>query len=1256
MIIFNRSSRYFLVILTILISVQFGMAQYTTVGPVTFASNTYGPMVSRTDSNSAYSRHAYVYPAASLGSIAHGDSIRMLEFFKTNAAVYTGNPYFKMYLAMSDSADYGIGNIKSWSAEIAKSGVQKVFDGNIQSIVDASAGYKAFHFDSLFVFDTTQGSHLKIYVEFYQFSKQVGGQIPFWAYENDQSVTAFVSNNETKYVFGINTPLDSTLYTQVRKPSIRIHYPRYDKNAAVNNVYCLGELALLMAPIDTIKFNVRNTGKQALYNHPFLISITGANSFKDTVYVDTLDVFSSTMLFSSKYKPKNKGVDSITVTSIGDPYAVDDTTLVLRRISYNVLSHNNPFVTNAGFGIGFNGSSGDFIAKYYTDSNYINQIKIGFSSSGLPFILGIWQEDADGSPGTEVYTSDTLISNGGQYIQPILPKVQVHDGYFVGIRQLGTQNIAFLYEPETPVRPNSFYFTAPAGDTNWTPFDPGFDFNFDIQPRIQVAHDVAVLRMANPVALDTFEFNINDSIFPKATIFNYGVNDQNNPFDVVCEVIDQFDNVVYRSIEVITLDAEDSTVVTFSKKFSLGNYGDLRMQVYTKLSGDQASENDTISVNFSIYVQYDIQVESFFEPISGTRYELNKDKVSPTVRMVNFGSKDQTGIWVTSRIIQDGQIAKSQSVTIDLMGSGSQILAFDSVTIPFAGEVYFEVFCWNAIDSFPINDTARVMVTVVRSNDLGIVSVIRPRDSTIFERKQVFRPYLNYRNFGLGDQDSVVVTCAISQESGNVIYSDTIIKALPKLSTIQALFKEFNAPDSAQTLYFDAKTWIDGDQDTTNDTVRTKFFIKTKTDLAITTIKHPVKDSLYLLGDTIKPTIQVQNVGNNVVPTSALLYFEVFNSSQSKVYKDSLTLSNALAIDATAWLTFKPFTAFLIKDSYNAICYVSLVTDGERSNDTLRTNFNASLSNSVAILALHKPTTNEMYQLNRDTVFPSFTITNTGINDISKPVYYTLSFKTNATEVYTVSDSITTLASESSVTVNPARYIPLTTGNYTADLSIQNADDELLSDNTVSRVFHVSLQNDVSPLQYICPEIDSLVFANRTYAPKGAFKNLGDSSQANAFSVSFLIEFAGVNRYNSNKNITLDSGEFRTIVFDSTFKPTVPGLYKMMLISRLGTDQVTNNDTLLGSFVVDFHSSIERFEKIGLTIYPNPASDWIQVSSINGSLTTVELYDAAGKLVLEQQAEPSLNTKVDIKSLRPGYYWMKFGVGTESLWKKIVIK
>ena len=799
-----------------------------------------------------------------------------------------------------------------------------------------------------------------------------------------------------------------------------------------------------------------------------------------------------------------------------------------------------------------------------------------------------------------------------------------------------------------------FYFAAPARDTNWTSFSPGFDFNFDIQPRIQIAHDVAVLGITYPSDLDTFEFSIGDSVRPKAIVYNYGVRDQNNPFDVVCEVLDQFNNVIYKSIKIITLDAEDSIEITFDKPFSLGNYGDLRMLVYTKLSGDLAVENDSLAIDFSIYVNYDIQVESFFEPVAGTRYELNKDKVSPTVRMVNFGSRDQSNIRVTSRIRQDTNIAKEQTQTISLLGGGSQILAFDSVTIPFAGDVIFEVFCWNTIDSFPVNDTARVTVEVVRSNDLGIVSVIRPRDSSIYERNQVFRPYLNYRNFGLGDQDSTVVTCAITDESGSVIYRDTVIRPLPKFSTIQALFKDFKVPNNAQTLTFDAKTWIAGDQDTTNDRISTQFFIKTKTDLALVAIKDPVKDSLYLRGDTISPKVSVVNTGNTIVPATAQLFYRIVNSTGAEVYYDSTTLGSTLAIDNRTDVRFPEFVFFNIKDAYNAVCFIKLPTDGEASNDTLKTNFNASAKNSISLGDINAPTLNQVYQLNIDTVFPSFSIVNSGLNDISNPVYYTVTFDNNGSEVYRISDSITVLQSETSIEIKPLPFVPLITGKIKMKVTIQNVDDEIVSDNELERDFFVSLQNDIAPVAFVYPEIDSLVFANRTYAPKGQFQNLGDSAQPNEFGVSFVIMLNNTQLYNSNRNISLDSAGSEIVGFDSTFEPTTPGTYDMYLISRLGIDQVKSNDTIKGSFVVDYHSSAPMIQSYGIQLYPNPTDDYLFISSQNNSIQSVEVFGASGKMIESIDVKYSKSVEVDVTHLVSGFYWFKIEIDNEFIWQKVI--
>lgn len=1257
MIFRSKQTRGVLLAFTLLISSVLLQAQNTHVGNNSFSSNTYGPMVCRTDSNNAYSRHAYIYPAASLGDLQHGDTITQIDFFKYGFVTYSGNPTFRMYLAMSDTTDFGSGNLMSWSDSVAETGVLKVFDGGVSGIVDASQGYKGFLLDTAFVYDTSMGKHLKMFVEFIQTTRQASGALPVWAYESGVTVPAFVSPNGSKFNFNWGTPADTTRFSDTRKPSIRIYHARHDTSASIEKIYCLGELAILMNPVDSIHVRVKNTGKKDLINHGFELSITGANSFKDTVYVDTLKTFAETMIHFTDYNPSKRGTDSVQVRSINDNYAVDDTSLIRRKINYNVLSHNSPFINNPG-GIGFNGGTGDFVAKFYTDSNYINQIQIGFTTSGLNFQLGIWDEGTNGRPGNELYMSDTLVTNGGQYIQPILPKVHVKGGYFVGIRQISTSNISFTYEPETPVRENVFFFTAPAGNTAWTPFAPGFDYNMDIQPRIQATHDVSVLRITNPQALDTLEFNQFDSIAPKATIINYGVKDENNPFDVICEARDQFGNVIYKNTQVITLDADDSVVVTFDKTLSLGNYGDITLDVYTQLPTDLATENDTLTTNFSIYVNYDIQVESFFDPIEGNDYELNKDKIPPTVRMVNFGIKDQKGIWVTSRVRQGNNIAGEQTQVIALDGKGSMILSFDSITIPFLGQAVFEVFCWKAIDSFPINDTLRVNVNVVRSNDIGILSITRPKDSSIYYRKQTFTPFVNYRNFGLADQDSVEITAVIWNTNNTVLYRDTITSQLNKLSTRQAIFKGFTAPDSAQTLYFKAKTWIEGDQYTINDSLTHTFFIRTEKDIYARKIVKPNLDDIYTLNSVVTPRLEIENVGTGIAPKDAKVRVKITGPQGQLLHHDSTLTTKDLASDELDTVNFAKNFTFTEVGTYNVLYIVELDGDDERRNDTIQLDFDVFYSRSFELTQIISPIDNESLELNIDSVKPQFEVRNNGVDSASTPVYYTIDIKDQGGEmVFGYNDSIISLLKdETKVVTAPTFYVPGAPGLYTLTVTLSSAEDQDLTDNEITHSFRVNLENDVRPSSFFYPKVDSLLLANRSHAPQAYCKNDGDSDQTSAFSVSYIISRDGSMLYNSNRSILINAGDSQLVTFDKTFRPTVPGTYDMTVITRLGTDQVKTNDTLTASFEVDFHESVEDIRITNIKVFPNPTSGVVSVESKDVNITGIRLTDGLGREVeISTQQELTHHYKLDVSELPGQMYWMEIQTEVGNKWVKLMV-
>lgn len=70
-------------------------------------------------------------------------------------------------------------------------------------------------------------------------------------------------------------------------------------------------------------------------------------------------------------------------------------------------------------------------------------------------------------------------------------------------------------------------------------------------------------------------------------------------------------------------------------------------------------------------------------------------------------------------------------------------------------------------------------------------------------------------------------------------------------------------------------------------------------------------------------------------------------------------------------------------------------------------------------------------------------------------------------------------------------------------------------------------------------------------------------------------------------------------------------------------------------------TSINEFETINLSVYPNPAVDIIRISGmVNTGQLTIEIYNAQGQLVLSQTFDSS-DLEIDIRNLKPGLYFVK---------------
>ena len=200
--------KIFLFFLPIVLLLPNATAQYVQIGDGGFANGNFGPVT--TDTLPAfYSRFAHIYPAASLGDLADGDSLSALVFKHRAFDSLQGSCNVKIYLKSTSQADFGATAL-NWLAE-TRNGMTLVFQGDIKDIVGDKPGDAVFIFNQIdkFAWDTNgMAINLEMLIEYTQSTNQV--ERMNWYVENSFTVPAFFSGNESKYIFGSSTSgLDS---------------------------------------------------------------------------------------------------------------------------------------------------------------------------------------------------------------------------------------------------------------------------------------------------------------------------------------------------------------------------------------------------------------------------------------------------------------------------------------------------------------------------------------------------------------------------------------------------------------------------------------------------------------------------------------------------------------------------------------------------------------------------------------------------------------------------------------------------------------------------------------------------------------------------------------------------------------------------------------------------------------------------------------------------------------------------------------
>jgi len=1187
-------------------------AQYVQIGDGAFANGNFGPLT--TDTLPAfYSRFAHIYPAASLGDLVHGDSLSALVFKHRAFDSLRGSCSVKIYLKSTSQADFGTPAL-NWLAE-SRNGMTLVFQGDIKDIVGDKPGDAVFVFNQIgkFGWDTTgMAINLEVLIEYTQSTNQV--ERMNWYVENSFTVPAFFSANESKFIFGSSTSgLDSiTTSSSVIKPTLRIYISENTDELELDKLYALGTVPTLMNRADSIKALLTNVGSDTVFNRKVYLEVSGVNSFTDSTVISSIAPYQKAFVYFTNYQPTNLGTESIKVTLGADSVLTNNELTKNRTVSYNVFSHSDPFAGSSG-GVGFNGSTGDFVAKFYVDGiKYLNQIKVDFNLGGRSFQLAMWDDNGtDGLPGTELFVSDTAISVAGTFIMPVLPRVQVSGGFYIGIRQTSGNNVAFSFQEESPIRPSTFFFASPAQDTNWVAFSPGFDFNFNVQPRLQVANDLAILNIISPFANQAIKYSTSDSIDIAASIINFGYQNQAS-FLVNMDIKNRFNQVVASFSKVVSLPSDDTLLINFGK-FSRFNLGKFTAEASVDLNTDSVQDNNTKSVDFFLIKDHDVAVDRVFSPRNNDTFELNREGFAPTVRVINYGEITQNNFKVVGELLNaSGDVLNYQETFVSLAKNLSTIHSFDTMFLTQEGCFTYRAYTLLDRDSFPINDTSFVRVCSKKIDDIMMLSISKPKDNFKYAKGITLEPFITYRNDGRTNQDSTYFYVSVSGEAGDIIYRDTALQATTFFTTGQAIFKDL-VLDSLKDYIFQAIAYIPDDQVRANDTLRTQYSVVTGNDIKLVSVIEPGNTKRVGTAST-NPKVVVRNNGANAL-VAAPISMSIEDNTGAMIYTDSLLLD--LGSFTSDTFDFKLLSYDILGDYYVEVVNDWSSEDEPSENDTLNATYIVRYSKDISLIKHLAPIANDTVEIDEE-VSPSIQLVNLGVDTIQEVEVLVEIENANSTIVFRDTLKTANLPSNSAVSlVSDLVFATQTKGVYSMTSRVMSADNNT-DNNILTTNFIVLLRKDAAIVSSNLPTDNQKLYYKTTYKPEVKVKNNGSEEITNT-DVSCIVTLKdGDVIFNQTKTVTMPANSELVVSFDSTLTHDKLDSALARFAIQSPQDQIKSNNDLFVDFQFVIGLGVSDFSSLQAEVYPNPFTTQLRIKAIQ-PVIAIRVIDLAGKVVYVEE-------------------------------------
>ena len=252
-------------------------------------------------------------------------------------------------------------------------------------------------------------------------------------------------------------------------------HPAYAIDVTVNRVIAQGELSIPWGLPHSYKALITNVGLNQATGFWVYMDITGANTHKDSVFYNVLNVGSPQVVSFGAYAPANLGVDDIHVYVSPDSNNANNGVHYRQEVTREKYSHVDTTMAKTGI-VGYNAGAGGMILHRYHVTGKRRITETGMLISDEPANVGktVYGVVVN-STGTMIGRSDNFViqnadlgtwknfninRNANNPADTIHPPLISNADFYAGVYLTAgaVRYTAVAHEPESPLRPNTFYY------------------------------------------------------------------------------------------------------------------------------------------------------------------------------------------------------------------------------------------------------------------------------------------------------------------------------------------------------------------------------------------------------------------------------------------------------------------------------------------------------------------------------------------------------------------------------------------------------------------------------------------------------------------------------------------------------------------------------------------------------------------------------------------------------------------------------